>query len=155
MNFKATLIDIRRLLSGLTQAIGIEVPDAAVLASALDLDLSQARITKTKSVMAVHEARFNHADVAVDAVWGFAPHREIWLLIPNSSLPYQDVKDEVFGSNQRIQPSRHSAGFAVLFEIDGWTCGYTADLPDADVSAIFCGTLRVREKKDATTNSHS
>jgi len=132
------VIDIRRLLSGLTRAIRTEVPDAAVLASALDLNLSQARIVKTKSVMAVHDARFNHTDVALDAVWGFAPHRQIWLLTRNLSLPYREVRDEVFGSNQRIQPSRHSAGFAVLFEIDGWTCGYTADSPDADVNAVFC-----------------
>jgi hypothetical protein len=132
------MIDLRRLYVGLTRAIRNDAPDAALLASALDLDLSRARIVMTKSVMAIHDARFNSADLEIDAAWGFAPHREIWLLIARSSLPYRDIKDEIFGVDQRTQPSRLSAGFAVLFEIDGWTCGYTADSPDANVSAVFC-----------------
>jgi hypothetical protein len=34
-----------------------------------------------------------------------------------------------FGANQRVIPSKRGAGFGVLFEIDGWTCGYTAPRP--------------------------
>jgi hypothetical protein len=77
-------------------------------------------------------------NIEIDAAWGRPPHREICLMIAHSSLPYSRVKDETFGANQRVVPSRHSVGFDVVFEIDGWECGYTADSPYADASFIFC-----------------
>jgi hypothetical protein len=131
------MIDLRRLLSRLTFAIREELPDAAYLAEALDLDISRSRITNTKSVLAIHDAILD-GNIEIDAAWGRPPHREICLVIAHSSLPYSSVKDEIFGTNQRIVPSRHSTGFGVVFEIDGWECGYTADSADADVGFVFC-----------------
>ncbi|MDR3450646.1 MAG: hypothetical protein P4M15_13050 [Alphaproteobacteria bacterium] len=131
------MLDIRRLLSGLTFAIREEVPDAAHLAKALDLDISQSRITNARSVLGIHDAILD-GNIEIDAAWGRPPHREICLVIAHSSLPYSRVKDETFGANQRIVPSQHGAGFGVVFEIDGWECGYTADSPDADVGFVFC-----------------
>jgi hypothetical protein len=131
------MIDIRRLLSGLTLAIREENPDAARLAKALDLDISQSRIVNARSVLGIHGAILD-GDIEIDAAWGRPPHREICLVIAHSSLPYRKIKDETFGANQRIVPSRYSAGFGVVFEIDGWECGYTADSPDADVGFVFC-----------------
>jgi hypothetical protein len=134
------MIDIRRLLFGLTQAIrGADFPSATTLASALDLDLSQARVVTTKQKnMAVHDACLNGSGIGINVACGVHPRREIWLLIENSSTPYRDAKDEIFGANQRLQPSKITGGFAVLFEIDGWACGYTASSPDSDVDALFC-----------------
>lgn len=146
-SYRGYMIDLRRILGGLTQAIETEAPDAAILASALGLDVSQARITKTKSLLAVHDARLMPNNILADIVWGEMPYREIWLLIANSSLPYRDVRDEVLGVNQRTQPSKLSPGFAVLFEIGGWTCGYTVDSPDADVSAVFCEAQESRQRR--------
>ena len=133
------MIDIRRLLSGLTQAIGMtDDPDAAILASALDLDLSQARVIKMKPAMAVRDARLNESGIAIDIIWGIRPRREIWVLMGKSAIPYGAIKDEIFGTHQRLQPSKLSAGFAVLFDINGWTCGYTASSPDGTLDALFC-----------------
>lgn len=131
------MIDLRRLLSRLTFAIREEVPDAAYLANALDLDISRSRVTNARSVLSIQNAILD-GNIEIDAAWGRPPHREICLVIAHSSLPYSSVKDEIFGTNQRIVPSRHSTGFGVVFEIDGWECGYTADLPDADVGFVFC-----------------
>jgi hypothetical protein len=131
------MLDIRRLFSGLTFAIREEVPDAAYLAKALDLDISRSRITNAKSVLGIRDAILD-GNIEIDAAWGRPPHREICLVIAHSSLPYSSVKDEIFGTNQRIVPSRHSTGFGVVFEIDGWECGYTADSPYADVGFVFC-----------------
>ncbi len=131
------MIDIRRLLSGLTLVIRDEVPDAARLAKVLDLDISKSRIANARSVLGIHDA-FLDGNIEIDAAWGRPPHRQICLVIAHSSLPSRSVEDEVFGANQRIVPSRHSAGFGVVFEIDGWECGYTADSPDADVGFVFC-----------------
>ena len=131
------MIDIHRLLSGLTLAIREENPDAARLAKALDLDISQSRIVNARSVLSIHGALLG-GNIEVDAAWGRPPHREICLVIAHSSLPYRKIKDETFGANQRIVPSRHSAGFGVVFDIDGWECGYTADSPDADAGFVFC-----------------
>lgn len=133
------MIDIRRLLSGLTQAIGAtHDPDTALLASALDLDLSTARVTNRKSVMMVSGARLKDSGIAANVIWGINPRREIWMLIEKSAVPYHNIKDEIFGANQRIKLSKLSAGFAVVFEIGGWTCGYTASSPDGDLDALFC-----------------
>jgi hypothetical protein len=134
------MIDIRRLLSGLTQAIrGADFPNATTLAPSLGLDLSGAKISQTKSkLMAINGARLNSSGVGINIACGIVPRREIWLLIENSSTPYRDVKDKIFGANQRIQPSKITGGFAVLFEIDGLNCGYTASSPDSDVDALFC-----------------
>ncbi len=134
------MIDIRRLLSGLTQAIGrADFPNATTLATTLDLDTSQARIMTTKKRnLAINGARLNSSGVGINIACGITPQREIWLLMENSSTPYRDVKDEIFGADQRIIPSKRGAGFGVLFEIDGLTCGYTASAPDSDVDALFC-----------------
>jgi hypothetical protein len=131
------MIDLRRLLSRLTFAIREELPDAAYLAEALDLDISRSRVRNAKSVLSIQNAILD-GNIEIDAAWGRPPHREICLVIAHSSLPYSSVKDEIFGTNQRIVPSRHSIGFGVVFEIDGWECGYTADSPDADVGFVFC-----------------
>lgn len=137
-----TMLDIRRLLSGLTLAIREEVPDAAYLAKALDLDISRSRITDARSVLGIQDAIMD-GDIEIDAAWGRPPHRAICLVIAHSSLPYSRVKDEIFGANQRIVPSRHSTGFGVVFEIEGCECGYTADSPDADVGFVFCREPKV------------
>lgn len=133
------MIDMRRLLFGLTQAIGAtHDPGPAILALVLDLDLSQARVIKMKSAMALDGARLNDSGLAANVIWGIKPRREIWVLLKKSAIPYSTIKDEIFGDNQRLKPSRASAGFAVVFEIEGWTCGYTASSPDGDIDALFC-----------------
>ncbi len=131
------MIDLRRLLSRLTFAIREEVPDAAYLAKALDLDISRSRITDARTVVTIRNAILD-GNIEIDAAWGRAPYCEICMVIARASFPYSSGKDESFGVNQRIVPSRHSAGFGVVFEMDGWECGYTADSPDADVGFVFC-----------------
>jgi hypothetical protein len=138
------MIDLRRLLSGLVQAIGAELPDVAVLKSALDLDLSQSRVVETKSALAIHDARLLPHDIAADIVWGLPPDDKIIVLTRNSSLPYRQIKDEMFGAHQRTNPSKLSPGFGVLFEMGDLTCGYTVDSPDADVSMIFCEVTKAQ-----------
>lgn len=134
------VINIRQLLSGLTRVLGsADFPDAAGIASVLDLDISRARITKTKlGNMGINGAYLEGSGVEVGIGCGITPRREIWLLIENSSMPYRDVKDEVLGKDQRIVPSKRGAGFGVLFEVNGLTCGYTASSPDGDVDSLFC-----------------
>jgi hypothetical protein len=143
------MLDLLRLLSAL--AIRDEIPDAACLAKVLDLDIAQSYVTNTKSLLAIRGARLE-CGTEVDLVWGRPPHREICLVIAHSSLPYSKIKDEIFGVDQRIVPSRYSAGFGVVFEIDGWECGYTADSPDGDVGFVFCRkpkALGVRSRPQA------
>lgn len=134
------MIDIHQLLHGLTQDFGsADFPDATSLAAALDLDLSRATITKTrKKTMCISGARLNGSGVEVGLVCGVAPLHAIWLLLLNAGIPYWDVKDETFGDNQRVEQSKVSAGFAVLFDKDGLRCGFTVDTPSGDVNKIFC-----------------
>lgn len=112
-------------------------PDAASIASLLDLDISGARITKAKSGMSINGARVNQSENEVSIVCGTAPGREIWYLPGDCSIPYKDVKGEVFGDNQRVVPSKADAGLGVLCEIGGLTCGYTASSPDGTLDGFF------------------
>ncbi|MHB8885824.1 MAG: hypothetical protein ACYC5H_12255 [Methylovirgula sp.] len=134
------MIDIHKLLRGLTQTIrGADFPDTTSLASALDLDISEAKITKMKfGNTIISGAHLSGSSIVIDVVCGVTPWREIWILFDNASIPYRDVTDEIFGADQRIIPSKLSPGFGVLFEIDGWTCGFTASSPDGDVDSLFC-----------------
>jgi len=133
------VVDIRQLLGSFTQIIRRpDFPDSDVITRFLDLDLSGSRITTTKSGnMMISRARLNGHPSVVDLICAIAPRREIWLLF-QSSIPYRDIKDEVFGTHQRTKLSKYSAGFGVLFEIDGWTCGFTASSPEGDLDSLFC-----------------
>jgi hypothetical protein len=133
------MIDIRYILSGIVKAITTDAfPDTTDLSQFISVDISKATITKTKQGDIGIINAYVANGIPVDIACGVHPHREIWLLIPNSSLPYRDIENERFGSNQRIVPSKRSPGFAVLFDIDGLTCGYTADSEGSNITAIFC-----------------
>ncbi len=60
------MLDIRRLLSGLTLAIREDVPDAAYLAKALRLDISRSRVTNARSVLGIHDAILD-GNIEIDA----------------------------------------------------------------------------------------
>jgi hypothetical protein len=149
------MLDIRRFLDGLTQVIGrIDFPDANILAAAIELDLSQARIARMKTRdMIISDARLRRNSIGISVTCTLSPRRAIWLLLDKSALHYRDVKDEVFGANQRIQPSKRSAGFGVLFDLNGWTCGYTADSPDDTVKALFCEESNAQNTGASTEQS--
>lgn len=134
------MIDIRQLLFELRQVIdGSDFPNAASLAAMLHLDVSRARIVTTKQGnVGINGALLKGDAIPVNIVCGTSPRREIWLLCENSLTPYYDVKGETFGKDQRIIPSKRGEGFGVLFEIDGWTCGFTASSPEGDVDSLFC-----------------
>lgn len=133
------MIDIHQLLVGLARTIrSTDFPDATALAATLDLDISQASITKTETnTVAIYGARLN-GDLDIGIVCGVAPRRSIWLVFSTSSLSYGDLEGEVFGKNQRIEVSKFNDGLALLFEMDGWICGLTASLPEKAVLCLFC-----------------
>lgn len=133
------MIDIGHLLSGLVStAGGAEFPEITGLVSRLDLDASKARIGATKRVECINGVSLKNTGQMLNVVWGVAPRRSIWLLFDGPSVPYSSLTGEVFGKNQQIQPSKFGAGFAIVFEIDGWRCGYTVDSEASNISAVFC-----------------
>lgn len=133
------MIDIGQLLAELMEGIrSPDFPDTMCLANLLDLDVSQAKISTAKAGMSINRARLSRSGTEISIVCGILPRREIWLIFDNPLLPYREIKGQIFGNNQRIEPSKLSAGFGVLFEIDGWTCGYTASSPDGYVDSLFC-----------------
>lgn len=148
--------DIHRLLNGLTQAISeAGFPDATSLVKSLDLDISKASIIKTKrGNMCISGARTNKSALMIGIACGLVPSREIWLLLDDSSVAYQDVKDQIFGTDQRLVQSKLSAGFGVLFEIGGWTCGYTASSPDGRLETLFCEEPKPAPDLDREREAH-
>lgn len=73
--------DIRLLLDELTRVIAnANFPDVTGVAEGLNLDLSQARITKAKTQsVCINGARLNGTETQVGVVCGIAPWRQIWL----------------------------------------------------------------------------
>jgi hypothetical protein len=133
------MIDIHQVLAGLAQAIGgANFLDVTALATTLDLDISQAKITKTEtSTVAIYGARLNR-EVDIGLICGVAPRRSIWLVFSSPSLSYGDLGGEVFGNNQRIEVSKFNDGLAVLFETGDWICSLTASLPGKTVLCLSC-----------------
>ncbi|WP_158812508.1 hypothetical protein [Methylocapsa sp. S129] len=138
------MMDIRQLLAGLVRSMqSADFPDAGTIAKQLDMDVSAAKVAKTKrGLLTIHGAALGGA-VVVDVVGSVTPQRTIYLLFTNSSIPYRDVDGEVFGADQRVQQSRHSEGFAILCEKDGLTCGLTASGPNGVVQSLFCEAPRL------------
>lgn len=134
------MVDIHQLIMGLTKAIrSAAFPDATDLAQALHLDMEKAEISKIRSdTIIIRGARLGDSSMVADVVCAIAPWREIWLIFKNSLISYLDVKDETFGVDQEIKRSKLSAGFGVVFKIDGLTCGYTVSSPEGNVDSVFC-----------------
>jgi hypothetical protein len=132
------MMDIRQLATKLTRAIhGDDFPDAGNIARTLDLDISKARITRTETrFIGIQNAHLNDGKIDVDLVCGAKPQAEIWLLFKDSCIAYRNLRAEIFGANQRILPSKYSAGFGVLFEIDGLTCGFTVSSPSGMIDSV-------------------
>jgi hypothetical protein len=76
------MIDIRKLVCGLSQAIcKVDFPDAASLACALDMDISQARIAKMKA----GDVMFFSTSMGSPAVTPLRPMTAIWKLFSAKS----------------------------------------------------------------------
>jgi hypothetical protein len=133
------MIDLSRQISALVQVIRSEdYPNVAAIANLSLLDVSGVTTAETKrGVLAVYGARLDDGTQA-DVIGVASPRKLIHVSLPNSSISYQDVSNEIFGSNQRIQHSKYSRGLAVLFEIDGLTCGFTASGPNGVIESLFC-----------------
>jgi hypothetical protein len=133
------MIDIQRLLAQLIQTIRTaDFPNVDEISGLLDLDVSQARITKANSGLSINGAYWRSERTTVGLVCGTSPRREIWVLPNKISLPYRSIEEKIFGANQRVIPSRFDGGLGVVFEIGGLTCGYTAQSPQGDVEGFFC-----------------
>jgi hypothetical protein len=131
------MIDISRLIVGLTQAFrSADFPNAETIAGFLDLNLSSARITRTeRGPFGIHHALLA-PDVEVGVIGALSPRRQLVLIFVDSQIPYREFAGAVFGANQRIQYSKFSQGFAVLFDVDE-LCGIlTASGPDGVVETL-------------------
>jgi hypothetical protein len=146
------MINVRQLLTGLTLLINRDdFPDVTSLAVELAVSVSEAQISRTKSGnMIIMGARLSDYGTPINVVCGIKPWREIWLLFTDPVVPYKDVQAEIYGANQRVVPSKFGAGFGVLFEIDGWNCGYTVSSPTGNIEALFCEAQRPSQQLRAS-----
>lgn len=133
------MIDLPRQIAGLAEAIRSEkYPDVAAIANLPHLDVSAAKTAETKrGVLAVYGARLDDGTQA-DVIGVASPRKLLHISLPNSSIPYQAASNQIFGLNQRIERSRFSEGLAVVFEIDGLICGFTASGPNGVIESLFC-----------------
>ena len=138
------MIDLRQLFIELAQVVrGAGSPDAETTAKRLDLDVSSAKIAKTKrGLLTIYGAHLRGDDVVVDLIASVAPRRAVDLLFKNSGIPYRAVEGQIFGADQRVQHSKHSDGFAILFQEGELTCGLTASGLNGVVDSVFCKAPR-------------
>ncbi len=133
------MIEIQRLLEQLIQAIrSANFPDVGEISNLLGLDVSQVKITRAKSGLSINGAYWKQEGTSAGLVCGTNPRREIWFLPNKTTLSYRTVEGQNFGTNQRVVPSEFDGGLGVVFEIDGLTCGYTAQSPQGYVDGFFC-----------------
>jgi hypothetical protein len=132
------MVDLRKTIAGMARVTpAVDFPDAGAIAEALHLDINRATLTTMKGGnLIIRNAMLD--GVEIEIVAAISPRREFYLSFRNAHLRYRDIEDEVFGDDQRIQQSKFSEGFAVVFQADGLECAITADSPDAFVDAIFC-----------------
>jgi hypothetical protein len=134
------LIDFHQLFTNLVSVVqSAHVRDVDTIADRLSLDVSKAKISKTKhGLTTIYGAQLGASLTEIDLLVSVTPRRELWLLFPNSRIPYEDVRDKTFGINQRIEQSKFSEGFAILFPMNGFICGLTAPGPNGFVGSVFC-----------------
>jgi len=134
------MIDFHRLFAELVQTMqSVDFPNANTIVKKLDLNVRAARISKTKSgLLTIYGANLRESAAEIDVIAALTPRQALNLLFSNSQIPYDDVRDEIFGPDQRIQQSQRSEGFAILFQADGLACGLTASGPNGVVECLFC-----------------
>jgi hypothetical protein len=115
-----------------------DYPNAAPIAEALRLEMTYASIARMKHGDVLIRGAMLAEGGAVNVVAGVSRRRQLFLSFDDSRLPYRAIEGQVFGAGQRIQPSRFSEGFAVVFVLDGLAFAIIADSPDDVISAIFC-----------------
>jgi hypothetical protein len=134
------MIDLRDTINNLARGfLATNYPEATTIAEALSLDMSHATVATMRSghVM-IRDAALPGALSNVDLVASVGPRAELLVLLHGSGPSYRDIEGETFGEDQKIQKSRLSEGFAVVFRANGLSYALTASSPDSLVEAIFC-----------------
>lgn len=131
------MIDIAHLLASMVQALqAADFPNAEDIAAALDLDMSAARVMATpRGPLGINNARLAGGD-KVGLIGAVGSKRQIILLFSESKIPFRDFAGVTFGPNQRIQHSKYSAGFAVLFDVGAFLGVLTASGSDGVVQSL-------------------
>ncbi len=134
------MIDLRKILDGLARGFSaVDYPNSTTIAEALNLDMSYATVATMRSGhVLIRDAVLPGGSSNVDLVACVGPRPELLILLHGSGPPYRDVEGETFGEDQRIQKSRFSDGFAIVFRANGLSYALTASSPDSLVEAAFC-----------------
>jgi hypothetical protein len=138
------MIDFRQLFAELVQVVrSADFPDADTIMQCLNLDTSTARISKTKKgVLTINDTHLRKGDLDVYVIGSLSPLRALNLLFTKSQITYRSIDGEVFGADQRIERSKRSEGFAILFQDDELCCGLTVSGPDGVIESVFCEAPR-------------
>lgn len=86
------------------------------------------------------------------------PRPELLILLQGCGPAYRDIEGEIFGEDQKIQKSRFSEGFALVFRANGLSYALTASSRDSLVEATFCYAskgLAVVDSADPTSGKSS
>ena len=146
------MIDLRELIAGLTRLmLASDFPDANVIAGTLQLDMSRANVVTMKSGdLLIGEVALDDGAAGADVIAMPPPRREFIVLFRRPDLPYRAIEGKIFGQRQRVQQSKVSDGFAVVFLVEGFEFAITASSPDGAVEALFC---RVDPGKEASADT--
>ena len=136
------MIEIGRLLANMRLAIqSAGFPNAVSVASQLGLDLSSANVTETdKGLVSVVGALLSTSPVGVVAA--VAPRRRLDLIFIEPSVSIKSCLARRLEFDQRIEPSKHGAGIAILFSRDGLDCGVTASGMEGVIETLFCQAVK-------------
>jgi len=142
--------DLPQTFAALVQSLQSQgYPEATTIASLLHLDTSKATTSMSKrGVLAIYGARFEDGTKA-DVIATASPRKLLNVVLHNSPILYSDLSNTTFGASQRIERSKFSTGLAILFEIGGLTCGFTAPSPDQAIDSLFCEEMKARNENES------
>jgi len=144
------MIDLRETISNLARGfLAADYPNSATIAEALSLDMSHATVVTMRSGhIMIREAILPGGSSHVDLVASVGARPELLILLHGSGPFYRDIERETFGEDQKIQKSRFSEGFSVVFRANGLSYALTASSPDNLVEAIFCSARDMSSRPD-------
>jgi hypothetical protein len=137
------MADLRDIIVGLMRVMRSDAPlTETLVAETLNLDITQATSTQAKNVTAITGALMKSPSSKVGLAFGLSEPKSIHL-IPENKVPIDGLsKEALLGSTPRIEESRMSKGYALIFDYEDLSAGVTVSGIDGSIETFFCEARR-------------
>lgn len=137
------MADLRNIIVDLIRLMRSNAPlTETMVAETLNLDITQATSTHAKNATAMTGAMMKSPSNKVGLALGLSEPKSINLILENK-VPIDGLsKEALLGSTPRIEESRMSKGYAVIFDYEDLSAGVTVSGVDGSIETFFCEARR-------------